>query len=400
MLLTVSEGQKTPLYDNYLHVIDLDKTVPEIPLSEVFESITPIVLEAKRGSLINLGIIDIVVTPEYIIVRDYLRSLFLFKRDGTFVHNFGGISGFTYFCYDNTTSTVYTLSGRVMPNDVCTVNMYNIRTGKLLKTIQLKGNNIDNPKIYCNNGELYVGLCDATRENPNGHFTLHKINQKTGEIGEVWFNFEIDVYHDPFIFSDEKSFKSFPRFGNGILSIEKGTGKITPFLYFTPKYTFTPEDYTGTSETEGIKATSNVTFGNGIDWDKISNTNKVYSVGKYFEHKDLVFMDNVSWGKTRKQILYDKKTKDFKYVSDFDDLFYKRERGDGDPKYNIGDANAQDDNGLFMLQGTQSAQSAAYALKQLLEKDLISDKFKSAAIKLSNIEEGSNYVILYYKFKK
>jgi len=112
MLVAVCEGQKTPLYTNYSHVIDLDKTVPEIPLSEVFESITPIVLETTKESLIGASIGKVIATPEYLIVQDF-QSLFLFKRDGSFVHNFGEVN-VSDFCYDNTKGTVYVLTCQML----------------------------------------------------------------------------------------------------------------------------------------------------------------------------------------------------------------------------------------------------------------------------------------------
>jgi len=398
MLITVSEGQKTPLHNNYLHVIDLDKTVPEIPLSEVFESITPIVLETKRSSLIRMGISRVVVTPEYLIVRD-ISSLFLFKRDGSFVYKFDGVSDVSDFCYDNTKGTIYALTRQMLAAQQIKweVNLYNIHTGKLLKTIQLKVNDSFDPKIYCSNGELYAGSHNITTDKQYGQYTLNKINQKTGDVGEVWFDFEIDCFHTPpFNFSDEKSFRSIPRFVDGIVSIEKGTGKITPLLSFTPKYTLDSEDVKDISTLRSLGYGVSV---RDIDWDKIKKTNKVYGIGSYFECKDLIFMGGVgvSWGETYKQILYNKKTNDFKYVSRFNDLFLKRERSPEDPRYsNNSRYAAYDENGVFEVHTLQSA----YALKQLLEKDLISDSFRSTAIELSNLEESANPVLFYYKFKK
>ena len=181
------------------------------------------------------------------------------------------------------------------------VNLYNIHTGKLLKTIQLKVNDSFDPNIYCSNGELYAGSHNITTDKQYGQYTLNKINQKTGDVGEAWFDFEVDFTHvNPIFFSDGKSFRSFPRFVDGIVSIEKGTGKITPLLSFTPKYTLNSEDVKDISTSRSM--------GNfrvrDTDWDKIKKTNKVYGIGSYFECKDLIFMGGVgvSWGETYKQL--------------------------------------------------------------------------------------------------
>ena len=56
---------------------------------------------------------------------------------------------------------------------------------------------------------------------------------------------------------------------------------------------------------------------------------------------------------------------------------------------------AYGNNGLFASLEYEEMNS----LKELLEKDLISDNFKSAAIELAKLEEDANPVLLHYEFK-
>jgi len=138
--------------DDYLHVIDSNKTAPEVKFSEVFASITPIVLETTKNSLI--GYIDkVIATPEYIIVHDFsiANAIFLFKKDGAFLHKFGRVGNgpgeyidILDFCYDKATDTIYMLCSNNR------VNLYDIHTGSFLKSITLE--NDFNRKIYYHDG--------------------------------------------------------------------------------------------------------------------------------------------------------------------------------------------------------------------------------------------------------
>jgi len=84
MLITACEKKASFSPDEYLHVIDLNKTAP---LSEVFERVIPIVLETTKESLIG-EINKVIATSEFLIVLDksIANALFIFKKDGTFVH--------------------------------------------------------------------------------------------------------------------------------------------------------------------------------------------------------------------------------------------------------------------------------------------------------------------------
>ena len=381
--------------DDYLHVIDLNKTAPEVNFSEVFASITPIVLETTKNSLI--GRIDkVIATPEYIIVLDnsIAKALFLFKKDGAFVHKFGrmgnGPGEYTNiydFCYDKATGTIYMLC---LNNRI---NLYDIHTGSFLKSVTLENNNGSNWKIYYNDGELYTVMGSfAHFANENGYL-LNRINQTTGKVEEAWFDFEthsknVDYnFTNPFLFGDDKSFKFKTALMDGIFSIEKG--KITPFLTFPPEYIFTKDDF------KALEPNTNI-------YHYLLPFRKVSGVSVYYERKDFIFM--VFTMQMTKKLIYNKKTKEFKYVSEFeDDLMHKkRSRGRINPANkeeaitNLSSFIASDDNGLYAVHGdSQSPKN----MRMLLEGDYISDYFKSAATKLANLEEDVNPFLFYYEFK-
>ena len=387
MLITACERQKTSSPQNYLHVIDLDKTKPEILLSELFESVTPIALETTEESLI--GRIDkIIVTDEYIMVFDLwiAKSLLLFKRDGSFVrkigHKGGGpgeYSSISDFCYDNTTGTVY-----VLDHNSNRVYLYNIHTNSFLKSIQLSDNGISR-HVYHQNGELYTDL--SAFKNKNEQYLLNRRNQVTGSIEEAWLDLEtysknIDLiggspflFGKPFLFGDGNSFKFNTTFMEGIMSFEKG--KITPFLAFTPKYTLNMND---------LKKVDIINIESVLDLDK---TNKVFNITYYFEHKDLIFL-NFWHGSFQKTLVYNQKTRDSRHVNEFNDLIYKGKNSDFRQDFEF---IAQDNNGLF------GRSPDVRTIKELLENNLISDNFKNAAIELSKLEEDANPILLYYKFK-
>jgi len=387
MLISICEGQKTSSSNNFLHVIDLNKNAPEIKLSEVFENITVVALETKKESLIGM-ISQVVVTDEYLIVSDthIAQALFLFKRDGTFLRKFGRKGGgpeeysiISWFCYDNTTGTIYLLD-----NLINKIHLYNIHTGSFLKTIKLRERQ-HLATIYFQDGELYATLSLGIYEEAKEKYLLNKINQSTGEVEGFWFDIEtwtdIKTYQNnlrnkggqgKFIFSDRNSFRFHAPLMDGIMSVEKG--KITPFFAFTPEYTI------GSKEVKDLK-----------NYDK--NRNNKVGIGNYFECKDLIFMD--FWLKEKqKTILYNQKTKDFKYVNEFDDLFSKGSSARS--YYTYRRYIAHDDNGLFVYLHEQRANE----LKRLLENDLISDNFKNTAKELLKLEKDANPVLFYYKFKK
>jgi len=375
--------------DDYLHVIDLNKTAPEIPLSEVFAKVTPIVLETTKESL--LGCVNkVIATPKYLIVYDGLvaNALFLFKKDGTFLHRFGSIgkgpgeySSISDFCYDETTGTIYMLDFQTNR-----VNLYDIHTGSFLKSIQLRNNNGFSQSIYYQNGELYTDLRNFTNENER--YLLNRRNQSTGDIEEVWLDLKtyskgIDYLDKvPFLFGDGNSFKFNTFFMDGIMSIEKN--KITPFLAFTPEYTIDMNDLKGQDLNLRMPYA-------GINWVK---TNKVYNIRAYFEQKNLIYLEFLlGLGRKFKKVLYNQNSREAKYIGHFDDLIFKEEAKGY--QYFSPMFIAYGNNGLF----SDLEYNDMKNLKELLEKDLISDNFKSAAIELTKLAEDANPVLLHYEFK-
>jgi len=390
MLITACERSKAPFStDDYLHVIDLNKIEAEVKFSELFASVTPIVLETTKNSLIGM-ITKVVATDEYIIVCDRMtaNALFIFRKDGTFLHKFGHIgngpgeySSIADFCYDEATSTIYML-------DLHTnrVNIYDIHTGSFLKSIRLRNHNGYSRRIYYHGGELYTDLGNFTNE--NWRYLLNKRNQETGYIEESWFDFEtysknID-YTDTksFLFSDSSSFKFRTFFMDGIMLFEKG--KTTPFLAFTPEYTLNMGDL---EKLDGDLKSFNYEF-----FSQLNNVPKVSEIFAYFEHKDLILTTFFLGG--LKMVIYNQKTRNAKYVNLFDDLMYKKYNEDffQYPSQFI----AQDDKGLYATQNLQTPSN----IKKVLENDLISENFKSTAIELANLEEDANPILLYYEFKE
>jgi len=380
MLTACKENKTTFSLDDYLYVIDLNKTeFIDIKLSKLFESVTPVVLETTKESLIGF-ISKVVTTPEYIIVldNDISDALFLFRKDGTFLHKFGRVgngpgeyASVYDFCYDSPTGTVYMLDSQSSR-----VNLYDIHTGSFLKSIKLNREKGLSRHIYCHIEELYTDLSYF----PEGNgYLLNRRNQLTGEIEEAWFDVKkyaknIDRFtNNPFLFGDGSSFKFHTRFMDGIMLVEKG--KITPFLTFTPEYTLTEK------EVQSLDLESSNYY------EELYKMNKVYDIFNYFEHKDLLFLQFYLSGGAR-TIIYNQKTKDFKCVNMlFNDLIYK----DID-HFTFTKFVTCDDNGMY-------AWLDGYDLKNGLKKDIINENFKSKATDLFNLEEDANPILLYYEFK-
>jgi len=326
--------------DDYLHVIDLNKAkVSNIRASELFTGITPIVLETTKESLFG-AVNKAVITSDYIIILDIAiaNALFLFRKDGTFVHKFGRVGGgpgeyvnIWDFCYDGTTETIYTLDTQQRR-----ISLYNIHTGEFLKSINLNRINGLSSNIYCQAGELYIDLKHSTS---NEKHILNRINQSTGEIEESWFDLEtynqnIDYIGKSFLFGDGSSLKFSSFLMSSIMLFEKG--KITPFLTFAPEYTLEKKDL------------KNIDFsGDYFELvNKLSRTRKVHNISDYFEHKDLIFL---KFGLDPRMIVYNQKTKeaitrgllnDFFYAEDF----LRAKNNETDPIFI-----AKDDKGFYDL---------------------------------------------------
>jgi len=166
---------------------------------------------------------------------------------------------------------------------------------------------------------------------------------------------------------------------DGIMLFEKG--KITPFLAFTSEYTLNMNDFK--------KLDGDLNNFKHEMIDQLKNFGKVFDINSYFEHKDLIFME--FWlGQSYKTLLYNQKTKESKYISLFDDMIYKKKDSNfsQDPPAFIG----YDDNGLIAVKD-------AIGVKEILDKNLASAGFKSAASELSDLERDANPVLLYYEFK-
>jgi len=393
MLITACTRNKTSetaeaafSIDDYLHVVDLNKNRPtNIKLSELFASATPIILETTQQSLIG-AISKAIITPEYIIVLDksIAKALFLFKKDGTFLHKFGRVgngsgeySRISDFCYDETTGTIYMFTQRGR------INLYNIHTGDFLKSIQLISNNGISRHIYYHAGELYVDLSDFSNKNEK-RYLLNRINQSTGKVEEAWLDLEIYaknidyINNDSFLFGDENSFKFHTFFMDGIILFEQG--KITPFLAFTPEYTLNSNDLQGMS-------LENIGSSTILELYKID---KVINISTYVEHKDLLFMQ-FKWGGIEDYtFIYNQKTKDFKIGSIFDDFIFKTYQ-----RFFTHLFVAHDDNGMYI----KFEYNQMNNLRNFLKNDQISDNFKGTATDLVNLEEDANPVLLYYKFK-
>jgi len=387
LLITACENKKVSFsLEDYLHVIDLNKTeFVDIKLSELFASVTPIVLETTKESLIG-NISKAVITPEYIIVFDasVAKALFLFRKDGTFLHKFGRVgngpgeySHIASFCYDNATGTIYMLDFHTN-----NVNLYDIHTGEFLKSIKLKNDNGFSQSIYYHAGELYTGLSNFT--NNNEKKLLNRRNQATGSIEKSWFDLEIYsknidyIGTNPFLFGDGNSFKFHTFFMDGIMSVEKG--KITPFLTFTPEYTLENNDLNSLN-------LDNIAL---EFYTKLPKTNKVFNINTYFEHKNLLFLQFNLSSVFPQTLIYNQKTKDFRVGKTLDDILFEETAPYYFPQFV-----AYDDNGLYARFGYNEMN----ILKNNLEKDFVSEGFKKTAIKLANLEKDANPVLLYYEFK-
>ena len=386
LFISCESNKATFSVDDYLHVIDLSKTEPvNMNLSKLFVNITPIILETTKESLLG-SINKVVVTSEYIIVLDAViaKALFLFKKDGTFLRKFGRIglgpgeySLISDFYYDTTTGTIYMLDARIGK-----INLYNIHTGEFLKSIKLQSSNGVSRFICYQAGEIYADLSYFTNE--NGRYLLNRINQSTGRVEEAWFDlgtYSKNVDHierNPFLISDENSFKFNTCFMDGIMLVEKN--KIIPFLAFTPEYTLNRSDL----KSLDLK---NITMN---FYDELFKVNKVFNISTYFEYKDILFLQ-FNIGKTIRTVIYNQKTKDFKVVKVFfDDLFYSDINHFSFPSFLT-----CDDNGMYSRFGDWEMN----ILKNDIEKDVISDKYKSVAMDLANLETDANPILLYYEFK-
>jgi hypothetical protein len=322
--LSCTENKIQKVSNPDLHVIDMDmaELITKMKTSQLFKKVKPIILEVTPNSLLR-GIDRIYVTNELLIIMDRsTSSVFVFDREGKFLHKIGNRGqgpgeyvSVSDFGVDTVNKTIYLSDYHTRK-----IHHYDLYSGKHLKSIKLN-TNIENWYLYYYDNDLYIS-CDNDFQDKNQEgFLLHKIDINSGKTKETWFDFR--VYNKglnnckrPFLHTSQNDMKFTTHLMDTIMSISGN--KITPFLTFTDKYKTTNDDL---KDIDDSSEDSNERFRS-----RMNSLNKINTVYNYFESPDFFFMQ-FYLGIDLETILYDPKTKHVKRIGYFiDDLVYSNQK--------------------------------------------------------------------------
>ncbi len=388
---TQRKSSISPILDNdKIVTIDIDQAQSEdmILYSSFLEAPDVIVLETKNECIIrNIYALEVYNDKIYIL-DDKAYSLFVFNRDGSFLHKIGcrGNGPGEYielsdFSIDRAHGIIY-----LWDEAADKAYKYDAKTGKFISSVQTERDGNRSFCIqYCND-KLYINR--SSEEGIQGNYLLREIDEKTGkqlasflsaeEYNRGW-NYALRLPYSFFYSKNTSQPKYVEIFSDTIVSITK-EGII-------PSYVVKSKDFVKQNDIEKViqKYKSN---GHSFDLSDLYKDNKIFMVSGFVEMGNFISFQYMK-GYDRHYLLYDKRKKETKVSLFFADDYISEEN-------NIPmDLCYSDKGGVISVLKTDFI---PYFIDNIVSKGILNphiDKYD----KLTSINETSNPVLFFHKYK-
>lgn len=388
---TQRKSSISPILDNdKIVTIDIDQAQSEdmILFSSLLETPDVIVLETKNECIIrNIYALEVYNDKIYIL-DDKAYSLFVFNRDGSFLHKIGcrGNGPGEYidlsdFSIDRARGIIY-----LWDEAADKAYKYDAKTGKFISSVQTERDGNRSFCIqYCND-KLYINR--SSEEGIQGNYLLREIDEKTGkqlasflsaeEYNRGW-NYALRLPYSFFYSKNTDRPKYIEIFSDTIVSITR-EGII-------PSYVVRSKDFVKQNDVEKViqRYKSN---GHSFDLSDLYKDNKIFMVSGFAEMGNFISFQYMK-GYDRHYLLYDKRTKETKVSLFFADDYISEEN-------NIPmDLCYSDEEGVISVLKTDFI---PYFIDNIVSKEILNphiDKYDE----LMMLNETSNPVLFFHKYK-
>jgi hypothetical protein len=384
-LFSCSKNTKETISDNG-YIINLDSIERvDFKMSSLFKSPKTIILETTDETLIAKSD-KIYVVDDYIIIMDKERAnrIFVFDKNGKFLHKIGSIGGgpgeyriLSDFTVDSKNREIYLLTDR---NKVI---KYRIDDGFLLNSFVT-----DKPEIHCYNiqyreNKLYSDIQNFDED--ENKCLVQEIDAETGKQISTFLSAKENYLSTlPFLLSDpgmyyfqtseKEDIRFFRPFMNTIFSIEQG--KTKPYI------TLQGKDMISTSDLVDME--NSVVFLGKL----VTMMKKYYHITNYIEFSPYIWLTlHGSAGQPILNIQYNKETETAQQVRFINDCAFKEGFG-------VYSKYFTDSKGLYGLVDTDNIPN----LIAIINNDGILPNLDKVE-KLKELKGDSNPVIFYYEGK-
>lgn len=372
-------------------LIDIDQAQSEdmILYSSFLEAPDVIVLETKNECIIqNIYALDVYNDKIYIL-DDKAYSLFVFNRDGSFLHKIGrrGNGPGEYielsdFSIDRARGIIY-----LWDEAADKAYKYDAETGKFISSVQTEQDGDRSFCIqYCND-KLYINR--SSEEEEPGSCLLREIDEKTGkqlasfisaeEYNRGW-NYALRLPYSFFYSKNTDHPKYIGIFSDKIFTITKDI--------VIPAYTIKSKDFVKPSDVEKVirKYKSN---GHSFDLSDLYKDDKVFMISGFVEMDNFISFQYMK-GYDRYYLLHNKQTKETTVSLVFADDYISE-------KNNIPtDFCYSDKEGVVSVMKTELI---PYFIENIISKGLLNPHIDKHD-ELMNMDETSNPVLFFHKYKK
>lgn len=383
--------------------INLDNTElkSDFPLSSIFDSVEVIALSNEDVVLGEVSKIES-YGDNFVISDKYnSKGVYLFGLEGNLLKRFGKVGfgpGEYYSCDDFTideeTSTLYIYDR--MSKKILT---YSLVTGDYVKTIDLE-KNTEIDRIQVVGGKLYGVLTfhSFQRHKEEDPYILKELDLKDGKVLNQWLKMSSYnkgwpgvLYETPLFYKIGKQ-KDLFSYGisDTILCFDKGD--VYPYMVMEGEKMVSVDDFNDeeknifkiVNQRELSQIRRNMMLRLGREQKKNLSVSNIYSNGAFLVFQCKSLLTNT--------VIYNTELHSYEVYSNSSDDVLLKEKVDVGllPMFRGGD-----ENGVFYEYGSDMLHQLTY----FDEKGLFTDKVKNKEA-LKSLNDDSNPVILYYRFKK
>lgn len=377
--------------NNNVEVIDVDKAKEKKMLlySSILEEPDVIVLENNPECVIqNICAIDMYEGNIYILDDD-IPALYVFQRDGTFLKRIGhqgrGHGEFlelSDFSIDRENGIIY-----LWDDALDMAHKYNIRTGKYISSIKTERNGY---RSYCMQhigDRLYISRTSLDVDPEN--YLLKVVDEKTGEqiasylnakdYNKGW-NYPLRFPFSYFYSKNTDAPKYVEMFSDTIVSITKDG--ISPYCVVKS------EDFISKERVEKIIKANGPGEDFNFDLSDLYDEDCIHHISRFVELDGMLSFQYMKGG-DRRYLLHDLNTKETWVASFFaDDYLFENNNIPLDMCYS-------DEEGVLSV---LRIEFIPYFIENVINKGLLNPKIDDYE-KLMKIEEGSNPVLFFHKYK-
>ena len=393
-----SSNRSVELEGEGVYVINMDQAVMNsddvCPYSILYKGIKTILLETNESCLIGI-ISKMRVFDQHIFILDrhIAKSLFVFDKEGHFIRKIGSIGGgpgeftdISDFTINQDNKTIYTFDRNMQR-----INIYDIFSGKYMRSINLKFTSVRSRHIEYSGGKLYADAYFPNHSEDN--YLLRVINESSGNDKSRHLN--VMKYNKGFSNTNFVNNNVFQLQGiENLVFIQRTMDRI---VKITKDSIFSLIDIKGKNilTAEDVKK--------AMENDPEGLMRDLYKLDKYYEIQNIIDLDNrilfdYIKGRFLLKIIFDKQTHETNIFGCCTNDLLIREKKDEWRRLSALNVYCYDSEGVYYVFSSTPYSNTVSNIITAAKAGVFSpDLDKLEYIK--NLEEDANPIIFYHEFK-